>query len=199
MTTLFILAGGVALVPLVGGSLRRLSLARVPFATTLVIAFLVQGLARGRFMSTVNAGAFAVTLWGVSGVLLIALLSRIRSVPSVGVAMLGLASNLLVVLLNGGMPVAAPHDLVGPSGAGFYVALDASTVLPVLGDVLPGHACLVSIGDVLLSVGALTGLLELSCAREFQQAESAYLHSGRTQGRFFGRLGAPRPACRTGD
>lgn len=137
-----------------GGSLRALESVVTFKGSILVLSVLaVQGAARGRLAEGLNAGAFAVAIWGVAVAMLAAALWRSRSMVGVWLLVLGLILNLVVVLLNGAMPVAASgHDVQG-----FYSELDASTHLRVLADVLPspGGSHLLSVGDILL----LTGLV----------------------------------------
>ena len=89
-----------------------------------------------------------------------------RSLVGMGVAATGVGFNLLVILLNGGMPVmlgpaldsSAVRIAVTASG-GFYTLADARTQLAVLGDVLPTPLGLASVGDVLLVVGVASLLI----------------------------------------
>ena len=95
-----------------------------------------------------------------------------RGVPGLGLAGLGLGLNLLVIGLNGAMPVSvhalarAGATLPGALGVTHTVA-DQQTVLRPLGEVvpvpLPGRPEVDSVGNLLLAAGAaqflLTGVL----------------------------------------
>ncbi len=84
------------------------------------------------------------------------------------IAGLGISLNILVIGINGGMPVSInAAQSVGAERAALdelaaqqclYVALDDSTLLSGLGDVLPvpgprWHQALISVGDLLLALG----------------------------------------------
>lgn len=157
--TLLALSLAVVLGLACGGSLRRLQNTRLDHEWLLVSLFILQALIRGPLMSAL--GDFGVPLWAACSLaLLLAILSGIDR-PGLALVALGMAMNLLVVLLNGAMPASA-----GPSAStaemqaallrssGFYVIADARTLLPFLGDVLPIAGGLASLGDVMLAVGA---------------------------------------------
>jgi hypothetical protein len=91
------------------------------------------------------------------------------------IAALGVLLNLVVVVLNNGMPVG-----VSPSGQAlvltaldgaqraFYAPVGFQTILWTLGDVLPlsirGDWTMLSIGDVLLGVGVAVWIVHIMTA-----------------------------------
>jgi len=141
-----------------GGSPRTLGTARLRGETAVLALFALQALFRGPLIG--HLGELGVALWaGCSIGLLMVLRINLRAY-GVAVAALGIGLNLLVVLLNGGMPVvpAGPSDLRAVTAAvagsgGFYVLADQRTMLTVLGDVLPAGGGMASIGDLLLVLG----------------------------------------------
>jgi hypothetical protein len=113
----------------------------------------------------------AFWLWLATLPVLVATAWRNRAQPGMPVVALGLLSNLLVVSLNGGMPVvqaaAAAAGLQGrlsiPIGDFVHVLGTSATRLPWLADVipLPGPASLrivPSPGDILLYAGVVVFL-----------------------------------------
>ena len=114
----------------------------------------------------------------VTWLLLMAVLGAVLLVNAprrwiLAIAGLGISLNIMVIGINGGMPVsfsaaqslgAERADLVELVGQQcLYVALDDSTLLSGLGDVLPvpgprWHQALISVGDLLLALG-LSGWL----------------------------------------
>jgi hypothetical protein len=145
------LARQFRMVALAGGAL---------FLLANLMLFVMQALARGPVVGAL--GQLGVALWaGCSVGLLFILLANRQSLGAM-IAALGVGLNLLVVLLNGGMPVVAANvnelESVGSAVAasqGFYTLADQRTVLPVLGDVLPAANGMASIGDVLLVLGVV--------------------------------------------
>jgi hypothetical protein len=106
------------------------------------------------------------TVLVASYVLLIACLLANRRLPGVTVMLVGLTLNLVVVGLNGGMPVSgdavrlaggSPGDVpVAGTGAEKHHLMSDDDVLRPLGDVIPGPPPLgdvLSIGDLLLYGG----------------------------------------------
>ncbi len=166
---------GVLLGSACGGSLRRLKLVELRYPYLLLAAFLVQGIARGRLVVP-GAASWSVVIWGAVSLVLVAALLVQRDSPMLNLVAVGVALNLLVVLLNGFMPIyagpgvdlAAATQAMSNSG-GFYALGTSATIARVLADglALPvfGHAYLLSVGDVLLLCGA-TGFLAASMLRE---------------------------------
>jgi len=142
-----------------GGSLRSLADRDAPHVTVLLVLFVVQALLRGPLAPAL--GSAAIAGWAAVSLALIGLvILRMRSSLGVMIASVGISSNLVVVLLNQGMPV-VPSDVLGIAATvravraseGFYTLADQRTSLRVLGDVLPAGSGYASLGDVLLVVG----------------------------------------------
>lgn len=160
---------GLALSFLAGGSFRALMEERLVAEWALLAVLPLQVL-----WPTV-AGVLGIPCaWSrVIWLLLMAVLAVVLLVNAprrwmLAVAGLGIALNIMVIGLNGGMPVsfsaaqglgavrADLEELVGRRC--LYVTMDDSTLLPDLGDVLPvpgprWHQALISVGDLLLALG----------------------------------------------
>lgn len=100
-----------------------------------------------------------------SNVAVAAFLMLNRHLPGMWLAAAGMTMNVVVITLNGGMPVSLEAaEIAGggsrPTDLGFkHEVLGPDTMLPWLGDVipLPGLYILISVGDVVL--GAAIGWL----------------------------------------
>lgn len=77
---------------------------------------------------------------------------------------LGIALNVIVILLNGGMPVSANLDEFPEEQRKRFSAMDETTRLAWLGDWIPVGRLLISPGDIFLVVGAV-GLIVLIALR----------------------------------
>jgi len=101
-------------------------------------------------------GVFA---WAAVSIALLILLLLQPGNGMLNLVALGMAANVLVVLLNGYMPVFMPvfdsESALWP--VGFYGAGLTTSILPVLSDCLPismgGGTFMISLGDVLLISG----------------------------------------------
>jgi hypothetical protein len=123
--------------------------------------FVLQGVARGRLGTA--ASDLGLLLW--AGAATAVCVYVLWQVTDLGLRLIGagFAANLLVVLLNGYMPVslvgfpANPDFAAWVAPAAFYVGVNEATLVSFLGDVLPilffGDRYLLSVGDVLLLVG----------------------------------------------
>lgn len=165
-----IIAGGIlwglVLSIAAGGHLRALGDAHLRYQWLLIAVFLAQGLVRGRIPYASELHGLAVPLWATASVLVLLILAANFSIPNLWVMALGLSLNLLVVLLNAGMPVTAgTDDLPATAGAGgFYHAASMADVALLAGDVVPAPGALyVSLGDLLLMVGSAAVVLALCC------------------------------------
>lgn len=136
-------------------------------------AFIAQGVARGRTLG-LSATAVGVVVWAVASLTICAALAwrcRARGQGEcVGLRLVALGTflNVVAVLLNQGMPATSIPGVARAVGAseGFYVHVNAATILPFLGDVLVaggnGLRFVLSVGDVLLMIGVclvITGLM----------------------------------------
>jgi hypothetical protein len=146
-----------------GGSIRGLQEINLRFEVPVLVLFVAQGVARGRLAGT-SASAFGLVVWVTSCLLLLVLVAPDWRRPGVWVVGTGLAANLLVVMLNGGMPITVPGwvsmDQAATSIArsvGFYALAGPGTLLAGLGDVvllaIGSYRILASPGDVLLALG----------------------------------------------
>ncbi|PKQ17075.1 MAG: hypothetical protein CVT67_01150 [Actinobacteria bacterium HGW-Actinobacteria-7] len=138
-----------------------------------VVLFAIQDLSRGRvfWSESTRVGLLA---WTSVSICLAAFVWHFsqrtdgRAFGSLGFPLfaIGTLGNVLVVLLNQAMPVAklpGTAERIAAAG-GFYGNLNGATLVPWLGDILAFNwgsgATLLSVGDVLLSVGVLLVLVE---------------------------------------
>ncbi len=177
---LLVIDSGILVGLLRGGRLAGLRLARLK-ALPLLVAALVLQLLLGLPLRHVHG-----TRWGIGSVLLVAslllLLLVVRAnalLPGMPLIALGLLANLLVVGLNGAMPVstAAPQQAhthttsvdathLGPQ----YVVAGPETRLPMLGERVGffGVRAVVSVGDLIQYAGLfllIQGLMVRGAAR----------------------------------
>lgn len=144
-----------------GGTMRNLSRVRLRFEWLIIGAFVIQGAARGRLAGTAPMSLGLLT-WATVSLVLVVLLLQQQQTPGLLLIAAGTTLNVLVVLLNQGMPVVLPIDEAWPRianlSAGFYNLAHQGTYLIWLGDVLPlrigPYTFMASAGDILLSVGA---------------------------------------------
>jgi len=148
-----------------GGSFYGLSRIHLRFEWLVLTLFVFQGFARGR-LSGGGATDWALAGWLLSSLILTGVLAVNWRIPGMSVAILGTLLNVLVVGVNLGMPFATePVAFASPdassliSWGGFYRSVDAGTLLPWLGDVIPVHlwdfALVLSLGDLALAVGVI--------------------------------------------
>lgn len=166
MPLLVALTLGILLSVAAGANLRLLEDAPLRRPLLLIGLFVAQGLSRGRLLGD-GAEIWSIPLWGTVSLVLtyFAFESRTR-----GLAVLacGTLMNLLVVLLNGYMPVVTgqPSPVSQVVADGFYRAAGAASTAIWLGDVLPmrlfSWTYYLSAGDVLLAVGVVVFLLEVT-------------------------------------
>ncbi|MFO7942278.1 MAG: DUF5317 domain-containing protein [Bacillota bacterium] len=152
-----------------GGSLEHLGSYPFRHPALLVAAFAMQiSLARlpqwGVAIPADIADGVHLSSYG----LLLAVLALNLRAPGIPLVSVGTVANLLVIALNGGMPVdigtlnrlgyGASAEMLRSGGSTTHVALDGTTRLPFLGDIIlsprwfPG-AALLSPGDVLMMLG----------------------------------------------
>lgn len=152
-----------------GGSIRSLEHERLRGELLLLVLLPLQ-IAWPRVAEALGVGcSTALAVWLLMMVLLVVVLAvNTRHRWVLGLAGLGIALNVLVISLNGGMPVSMRSvSEIGASRAEaiarmetdcLHEVLDAETSLPVLGDVIavPGpkwQRAVASVGDLLLAVG----------------------------------------------
>ena len=153
---------------LTGGRVRNLEHLEFRYGWVILALFGLQAVLRSSHALTAWIhGSAIVAVWCACVAALIALAIANRQTTGMMIVALGLFLNLLVVLLNLGMPLSgsaagslgALHDAVQSVNAGFYRLTTAETHLALLGDVIPvpgppGIRSIVSIGDILLLIGA---------------------------------------------
>ncbi len=141
------IAAGIAF----GGDWRRLSTFTLHLWPLLVI-----GAALRLLGYVVPASPLAVYFIGLVCVAVVA--ARNWRLPGAALISVGTFSNVLVVLLNNGMPVelsvAASIDALPPEN-GLHIALGPTTVFPFLADIIPVGLArgMYSVGDVLIAFG----------------------------------------------
>jgi len=165
MVALVAVVLGVALGAICGGSIRRLGVVSLRFEWLLLVLFVVQGVARGRIVGA-SATSVGYLVWVASCIALLALLASEWGRAGVWVASVGMTLNVLVVLMNGGMPV-SPLGTVASGiseSMGFYQLAGPGTLIAMLGDVVQlgvsGSGFLVSPGDVLLALGVTAFVMD---------------------------------------
>lgn len=165
-----LILGAASLRLATAGSLGDLAAIEIRGEVTMVVVFLlVQALPiAGATLGAVRPVILPAWL-ALMAVLLALCAANARSSCGFRLITAGVASNLAVILLNGGMPVsAAAVNVAGGEVASsafsrgnlFHVALHAATKLPLLADVLPapgfqGLRGVLSIGDVLMYTGLI--------------------------------------------
>ncbi len=133
-----------------GGDLRRLMRVRV---RALPLLFGAGALRLLGFVVALPVAMYASVL---AVLVVVAFLNR--QIPGVLLAMVGIALNLMVISLNGGMPVdeaAAQAAGVEVRDDGLHVPLTGATVLSFLADTVPAPLFrnVYSLGDILLAGG----------------------------------------------
>lgn len=155
-----------------GSNLRRLSVVRLKLEALLPVGFAAQLVGPSVFAHALHT---SVLVWMAGAVLVLVVALANRSLLGFWFVSLGVLLNMLVILLNAGMPVSAEamHYLgvtdvqaVMNDSPAMYTLLDDNTVAPVLADVLPVPAppparSIASIGDVFLMIGVVVVLLEI--------------------------------------
>ena len=158
-----------------GGSFRQLERISLNRERLLLIVFVLQGLARGRMLGA-GATERGLVLWLCASGVLVAILATNWRTPGVAATIAGTLINMAVVSINVGMPfgtrcvgAGAFSHAANAVGAGFYRAMDPSTVLPWLGDAIPlplgGSVLLFSPGDMALAIGVVGVLVGGMTAR----------------------------------
>jgi Family of unknown function (DUF5317) len=145
-----------------GGSARGLAEFRLRYEIPLVVAFVVQGFARGRLVGMAPT-SWGMGVWVLVSLLLVVLLLLNVDFASARIAAAGVALNLGVVLANTGMPVVSSVESAGRAirqSAGFYQLAGTGTIMAWAGDALPlrlfGQRFLLSPGDVILMAAVST-------------------------------------------
>ena len=134
-----------------GGDLRRLQQFDLRWWPLLIAGLVAR--ASALFFRAI---ALETSVLGIALIVAVAIVNR--GLPGAVLIALGSLLNLLVILVNGGMPVdaaaisATPND---PPIDGFHVLLDSSTRLVYLADVIgvPVVNSVYSVGDLAVAIG----------------------------------------------
>jgi hypothetical protein len=163
-----IVAAGIAVAR--GGSLDNLARTKFEWTPVLFGALALQIVFEIWTPKSFGPGMrLAITLLSIAGVLLFLLLNR--SLPGAVIAAVGLGLNVLVISVNGAMPVSLhAARIAGISFSSFdnlgikHEILTSATKLPWIADILPvPHTQKIfSVGDVFLAAGL--AVLAYSCA-----------------------------------
>ena len=170
MVALVAIAVGLSLGALSGGSVLGLVEVSLRFEWLVLVLFVVQAISRGR-IAGIGASAIGIAVWAFTCLALLAFLSPDVRRPGVWIVGVGIALNMLVVLVNGGMPIILPESAVSSTtvasvaqSMGFYQMAGPGTVLTALGDVIVlgwgGYRALMSCGDVLLAIGVAVFIVD---------------------------------------
>lgn len=168
--TPLVIAAAIAVGWLRGGRLRTLSRANLRSVALLFTGLALQllgDLAAGREWIT---GSLAYLVVLTSQILILAWILRNRRQPGMPLIVVGFALNVVVMALNGAMPVSPDAmDALGLTGAsippGKHELMTAATWLPWLGDLipLPGLRTIISLGDLVLAAGVIPLVSTLMC------------------------------------
>ena len=153
-----VIAAGLALIR--GGSLKSLADTRFRWVPLLYAALVIQLVFEFWSPSWIH-GTFAFALLMITTAGIAAFLFANRNLPGLAIAGVGLALNLLVIGVNGAMPVsvsAAREAGVSSNlnDIGFkHERMSSSTHLRFLGDIIPipNSQQIFSAGDIVLALG----------------------------------------------
>jgi hypothetical protein len=160
MLVLIVIVLAVCIGFIAGGSLRPFERLKVHWWAVALAGLVLQGIPLAGGVGRPAETAILVGSYG----LLIAFAWVNRRLPALWLVMAGLALNLLVIGVNGGMPVSASaldsagaraEGLLGAGTAKHHLMGPGDTLTP-LGDVIgipPPVGAVISIGDVLLYAG----------------------------------------------
>ncbi len=193
MLLMYAVAIGLVAGLAVGGRLDRLGSIRFAWALPAIAGLLAQVALFTEPVSASLGAALPACYVASTAVVFAALLRNVR-LPGVPLVALGAAANLVAIIANGGsMPVSADAlAAIGRAGeSGVHantVVAGPATALAWLGDVIPvpppiPAANVVSIGDVLIALGAIAFLV--LAMRETGDAADA------RPGRFLPTRGSP--------
>lgn len=147
-----------------GGKLENVTRVhfRRPWLVFVGLAFQVGAEVAALFLPGFREGGRGLAVLALSYGLLIAFVVMNRALPGALLIAAGLSLNLLVIVLNGGMPVSLRAARAAGFDASGYLASAVKhrvqgpgTLLPFLGDVIPLPLIqkVVSVGDIVLGAG----------------------------------------------
>lgn len=161
IVVLLVAVTGIVAGFLMGGSLRNFERVRVHWWAAAFVGLVLQAAPVGRWLGDDVALASLIASYG----LLVAFMWVNRRLPAAPLLLAGLALNMLVVSVNGGMPVGeaairttgnVSGDLPASIDDGKHHLMTPSDVLTPLADVIglpPPISIVLSIGDVVLYSG----------------------------------------------
>jgi hypothetical protein len=161
IVVLSVAATGIVAGFLIGGSLRNFERVRVHWWAVAFVGLVLQAAPVGRWLDDDAVLASLIVSYG----LLVAFMWVNRRLPAAPLLLTGLALNMLVIAVNGGMPVgeAAIRTTGNASGSlpasiddGKHHLMSSADVLTPLADVIglpPPISIVLSIGDVVLYSG----------------------------------------------
>ena len=161
IVVLFVAAAGLAAGFLAGGSLRNFERVHVHWWGAAFAGLVVQAVPLQRWLDDDAAVAALVASYG----LLVAFVWVNRRLPAAPALLVGLALNMLVIGVNGGMPVSeeairaarvSSDGLPSAIDDGKHHLMTSSDVLTPLADVIglpPPAATVLSVGDLFLYSG----------------------------------------------
>jgi hypothetical protein len=178
LPVLAVLVVAIAIGYALGGRLRNFEHLRIN-RWALAIAGLALQTLPAPALEGMAARVAGPLMLGTSYVLLLAFLAANRWIPGASVMAIGLLLNLLVVAVNGGMPVRAsaveraggdPAVLIAADDAKHHV-MDADDILWPLADVIPIPAparLVISFGDVVLYGGIAYSIVQIMRGRRLE-------------------------------
>jgi hypothetical protein len=165
---------GVLVALPLGGRIRTLATIRLRWLWLAYVALAFQIAAfPGNSLPWHTSDSAAVALWIASDVLLVAVVARNVRLPGVALVAVGLGSNLLAVLVNGGHMPALPSALSG-AGLHYKISMNSERMAhPALSWLVDRWAAphwiplanIFSVGDVAIAVGGFVLALAVTGAR----------------------------------
>lgn len=168
------LSGAAVLLALIlglaaGGRIKSLDGKRISWAPYVLVLFVVQAVARGRLWGLLPPSGGGRLIWVITSLCICAMLAGDLKKPGIPLVVTGFSLNVLVVLVNSGMPVlveasqAARAALATDASAGFYSLANPGSILPALADSIPlqlgSSAQLLSVGDLMVVVGVVAAIV----------------------------------------
>lgn len=142
-----------------GGSLRAIAATDFRYAWLVFVGFTVQlGMDVWDPVTLSSTGRTLVQVW--TNAVIVVFLVLNRHLPGLLPSGVGLASNVVVIVANGAMPVSIAAARIADAGTAFtrgigHEPMTSTTTLPWLADVIPvpGLGLVISAGDLVLAAG----------------------------------------------